>query len=65
MLRINGEEKEGCEGLSVEELLEREGFNRERIAVERNGVIVSKKEYSSVRTEEGDVIEVVSFMGGG
>ncbi|MCH5253010.1 MAG: sulfur carrier protein ThiS [Lachnospiraceae bacterium] len=64
-MQLNGEEKTGYDGVSVEEMIQREGFNRARIAVEINGRIVSKAEYSSVCVHSGDVIEVVSFVGGG
>lgn len=65
MVRINGEEKTGYENISVWEMLQRENYDRERIAVEINGDIVSKSEYREVILHAGDVIEVVSFVGGG
>ncbi|MCH5265143.1 MAG: sulfur carrier protein ThiS [Lachnospiraceae bacterium] len=64
-MQLNGEEKTGYDGVSVEELVEREGFSKARIAVEINGKIVGKAEYSTVCVHSGDVIEVVSFVGGG
>lgn len=65
MVRINGEEREAYDGLTVEEMLEREGFQKGRIAVEINGAIVSKQTYQDTIVHSGDVIEVVSFVGGG
>lgn len=65
MVHINGEEKTGYENSSVWEMLQRENYDRERIAVEINGDIVSKSEYREVVLRAGDVIEVVSFVGGG
>ena len=42
-----------------------EGYVLSHIAVERNEVIVSKKDYADTRIQDGDVIEIVQFMGGG
>ena len=64
MIQLNGEPKEYDE-VSVEEMLGREGFEKARIAVEVNGVIVSKQAYNSTVLHSGDVVEVVSFVGGG
>ncbi len=64
MIQLNGEPKEYDE-VSVEEMLGREGFEKGRIAVEVNGVIVSKQAYNSTVLHSGDVVEVVSFVGGG
>ena len=37
----------------------------ERIAVERNGEIIPKTSYQDIILQDGDVLEVVSFVGGG
>ncbi len=65
MVTINGEKREECEGLSVTEMLKREGYETSRIAIEINGVIISKKEFNETLLHSGDSIEVVSFVGGG
>lgn len=65
MVQINGEEKNGYDNISVGEMVSREGFDKSRIAVEINGEIVSKSDYEQVLIHSGDVIEVVSFVGGG
>ncbi len=64
MLRINGEEHEAA-GMLLSDYLQEAGYSAQRIAVERNEAIVPKAEYGSVRLEDGDVIEIVSFVGGG
>ena len=64
MVRINGAQLD-IAGKTVAEYLETTDYNRSRIAVERNGEIVPKSEYDSTLLEEGDVVEVVSFVGGG
>ncbi|MFR0949708.1 MAG: sulfur carrier protein ThiS [Ruminococcus callidus] len=44
---------------------EREGYNLHRIAVERNEKIEAKEDYATIILQDSDVIEIVSFMGGG
>lgn len=64
MVKINGTELDAA-GKTVAQYLETTDYNRSRIAVERNGEIVPKSEYESTLLNDGDVIEVVSFVGGG
>ena len=64
MVKINGTELD-IAGQTVAQYLETTDYNRSRIAVERNGEIVSKSEYDSTLLKDGDVVEVVSFVGGG
>lgn len=65
MIQINGENKTGYEGLSVVQMVEKEGYTIGRIALEINGTIISKNDYNDTILHSGDVIEVVSFVGGG
>ena len=64
MVKINGTELDAA-GKTVAQYLETTDYNRSRIAVERNGEIVPKSEYDSTVLNDGDVVEVVSFVGGG
>ena len=64
MVKINGTELDVA-GKTVAAYLETTDYNRSRIAVERNGEIVPKSEYDSTLLNDGDVVEVVSFVGGG
>ena len=63
MINVNGKETENCKSLSV--FLENGGFRRDRIAVEINGEIIKKSDYDKTVLNDGDKIEVVSFVGGG
>jgi len=65
MVIVNGENKEGMAGKTVAEYLAESGFDRKRVAVEINGDIVPKSQYESKTLEDGDNVEVVSFVGGG
>ena len=63
MIYVNGKETENRKNLSVS--LENSGFRRDRIAVEINGEIIKKSDYDKTVLNDGDKIEVVSFVGGG
>ena len=63
--RINGQEEIFSSSLSVSAFLEEKGYRSDRVAVEKNGEIVPKKNYSTEEIREEDRIEIVSFVGGG
>ena len=52
-------------GMTLDAYLTATDYDISRIAVEKNGNIVPKSEYSNTILCDGDVIEVVSFVGGG
>ena len=52
-------------GGSLHDFLVERGLKVDRIAVERNGAIVPRGEWSGVTLEAGDRLEVVHFVGGG
>ena len=64
-MTVNGQEKEWTAGLTVAGLLERENFRTDRVAVERNGEIVRRASFEETELGPEDVLEVVSFVGGG
>ena len=49
----------------LSDILEKQGFNLLKIAVMKNGEIVSKSEYEKTCVTDNDSLEVVSFVGGG
>ncbi|HIX30057.1 MAG TPA: sulfur carrier protein ThiS [Candidatus Blautia stercoravium] len=64
MVTINGTSLH-MDGKTLSEYLEMCNYNPLRIAVERNGDIVPKAKYKEVTLADGDVLEIVSFVGGG
>lgn len=64
MVRINGEQM-NVDGTTISKFLQEAGYNMERIVVEKNMEIVPKANYDSTLLEDGDEVEVVSFVGGG
>ena len=64
MVKINGAMVE-AEGVSVKRYLLENGYDLKRIAVELNGDILTKSKYENTYLNDGDSIEIVSFVGGG
>lgn len=64
MVKINGEDFD-IAGKTLLEYLNMTDYDVKRIAVERNGDIIPKSQYEETVLMNDDVIEVVSFVGGG
>ena len=64
MVRVNGEELD-IGGKTVAEYLKTTAYDPKYIAIEINQQIVPKATYDSHIINDGDSIEVVSFVGGG
>ena len=62
---VNGDNLELPEGLTVAALLRHLGVRAERVAVERNGAVVKKARHAEEPVEPDDVLEIVTFVGGG
>ena len=64
-MKVNGEIVELTEAKTLSALLSELNYDERRIAVEHNGRIVPKEEYSTLGLNNDDIIEIVMFMGGG
>ena len=64
MVFVNGKEQ-AENGKTVEDIINEMNIDKRTIAVELNEEIVSKADYDSTTLKDGDVLEVVSFVGGG
>lgn len=64
MVFVNGEQKE-ADNMVLADYLMKADFDLKKIAVELNGKIVPKADYENIVLRENDIIEVVSFVGGG
>lgn len=64
-IRFNGADAAIEADESVMSFVKRSGFDPARIAVEINGIICPRAEYPTTMLRNGDVMEVVSFVGGG
>ncbi len=64
MVKVNGAELD-IAGKTVAQYLSTTSYDPKRIAVERNGDIVFKSQYEATILQDGDSLEIVSFVGGG
>ncbi len=62
---LNGDNREVPAGLNVRGLLESLDLDPEMIVVERNRDILLRDSYADVPVDEGDIFELVHFVGGG
>ena len=62
---LNGEPRVLRDGLTVDELVGELGLRTRRIAVEINLDVLPRAEYAARALREGDVVEIVHFIGGG
>ncbi|HEY2931057.1 MAG TPA: sulfur carrier protein ThiS [Acidobacteriota bacterium] len=62
---INGETTSVPDSVSIAELVGILDLKKERVAVELNRGIVSRKEWEEVLLKSGDKVEIVHFVGGG
>jgi sulfur carrier protein len=62
---VNGEPLELPDGLTVQSLLVRLSLAFDRVAVERNGTVVKRARHAEEKLKDGDVLEIVTFVGGG
>lgn len=65
MITVNGISVENAVGETLSEYLDENGYDMKRVAVELNGDIVPKAQYDSTVLNDGDSVEIVSFVGGG
>ncbi len=63
-LTINGEPHRAAPG-SIADLVRGLELNPAKVAVERNGEIVPRSTLGDVALADGDVLEIVHFVGGG
>ena len=64
-ITVNGESRTIESGVTLAAFLTREGFDLQRVAVERNGSIVPRRTFDSEILTAADKLEVVHFVGGG
>jgi len=64
-ISVNGEEMEVSPGFTIGNLLNLLELTPERLAVERNGMVISRKLLTETILKEGDKLEIVKAIGGG
>jgi thiazole synthase len=63
-LTVNGEPRRASSGF-IADLVRSLELDPAKVAVERNGEIVPRSSLGAVALAEGDVLEIVHFVGGG
>ncbi|MBS1815760.1 MAG: sulfur carrier protein ThiS [Acidobacteria bacterium] len=67
-IHLNGDQRSFSEletGSAIVDLITALGLKADRIAVEQNGEIIPRSQWSGTLLKEKDKIEVVHFVGGG
>ena len=62
---VNGEPKDCADGVSLAQFVETLGLKGDRIAIELNREIASRKRWSEILLRDSDRLEIVQFVGGG
>lgn len=65
IVRINGNEEECPEGITLLAYLEGRGLDVASVVVEHNRTIVKAEELPDIRLNAGDELEILQFVGGG
>jgi thiamine biosynthesis protein ThiS len=64
-ITLNGKLRSTRIGIRVSDLLEELDLRERLVVVERNGAIVRRDAFADTLLEDGDVLEIVHFVGGG
>jgi len=64
-LTVNGEPRWALSGSSIADLVASLGLDPRKVAVEHNGEIAPRSMLAEVALGDGDVLEIVHFVGGG
>jgi thiamine biosynthesis protein ThiS len=64
-IRVNGEERNIAQGLTIAGLLADLGLRADRVAVEMNRAIVKQPLWAETEVPPGAELEIVQFVGGG
>lgn len=65
MLQVNGQPMDLTGLHTVQDLLDKQGWKAAQVAVEHNGTILRREDFSTTALSDGDKLEVVRFVGGG
>ena len=65
MITVNGKTEQLAKSITIADFLKIKNHRPEIVVVEQNEVIIPRKEYATTMINDGDRIEIVTFMGGG
>lgn len=64
-IQLNGEPRDIEDALTVAGLVVSLNLRAERVAVERNRLVVRRADWSTTELAQDDVVEILTFVGGG
>lgn len=64
-LKINGQDARLEEGMNLDHLITFYKLKKDMVVVELNRVVPPKEAYGRTVLKDGDVVEIVKFLGGG
>ena len=64
-IRLNGKVIQVNKGISLSLLVKKFKFSLNKVAIEKNNLIVEKKKINKLSLKPNDKIEIVHFIGGG
>ena len=64
-MQVNGKHLSLEKPISITEFLVQQGYQEDRVAVEKNKNIIPKKNFSTELLNDNDTLEIVNFVGGG
>lgn len=64
-ITVNGNDQTIDDGLTIADLIRQLDLRPEHVAVERNRGLVTRKLHNETKLSEGDLIEIVTLVGGG
>jgi thiamine biosynthesis protein ThiS len=62
---LNGEKRQVPEEIDLENVIDLFSLPHQRVAIELNKTVIRRAEWPHTNLKEGDVLEVVHFVGGG
>ena len=65
LLTVNGEPRRIAPGASIADLVSSLGLDPQKVAVEHNAEIAPRSMLAEIALSDGDVLEIVHFVGGG
>lgn len=65
VIRVNGREESLTGTYKLLEYLQSKGVSPATVVVERNGEVPRREDWGNIELLNGDVLEIVRFVGGG
>ena len=64
-MKVNGKDVELKEGSNVLDLLDNYKLDKNKVVIEVNHIILDGEDYNNYIVNKEDIVEIISFVGGG